>query len=291
MSKIFFKDKVVLDLNTHAFLNLLFDEGQVSCFTENPHGYKVSHSPRSDDLFFCINALHPSKDLNPTKEWHDEHKPRRADVNVVCYRNFLIEIDNMPLEEQIQYVTSKVPVSTIVYSGGRSYHFIISLETPLASATEYAEVARRLCKLFPEADRTMKNPSRLSRLPSRIRPETNKKQELHHLGKRVPNKQLLDNLPEIPKIESKQVTAEEAKIFLSPLIIEACMIPDEVMNNRGIQGRNAFFFWLGHRMDDVNMEPSKKQKYIMMAYNNLKNTKDFPLEEALQAARVEWLKN
>jgi hypothetical protein len=135
----------------------------------------------------------------------------------------------------------------------------------------------------------MKNPSRLSRLPNRLRPETGKIQKLEYVGTRIKNSLLLSKLPELPKVEYNN--SGNAKVFLSPLIIEACMIPDEVMNSRGIQGRNAFFHWLGHRMDDVHMSPDKKYKYVTIAYNNLRNTKDFDLAEALMAARVQCRKN
>lgn len=278
-------DMEYIDLDTHRFLNLLFDEGQTSCYTESPHGYKVSHAPRREDLFFCINALHPTQDLSPTKEWHDKNMPRRADDNVVCYRNILIEIDDMPLDEQITYVMDKIPVSTVVFSGGKSYHFIISLETPLKSKQEYKILCKRLHKLLSKADSTTKNPSRLSRLPSRIRPETGEKQRLFFLGRRIKNDDLLLKLP---KIETKtyEHTETELKSYVTPMIIEACMIPTEVMNNRGINGRNAFFFWLGKRMDDVNMSPEKREKYVTMAYDNLEDISDFPLEEAYDAARV-----
>jgi hypothetical protein len=274
-----------MDLDTNRFLNLLFDEGQTSCYTESPHGYKVTHSPRREDLFFCINALHPHKDLLPTKEWHDEHSPRRADANVVCLRNFLIEMDDLELDEQIEYVMDQIPVSTVVYSGGKSYHFIISLEEPLSSLQEYKNIAKRLHKLLTKADSTTKNPSRLSRLPNRIRPETGDRQRLYYLGKRINKEDLLAKLPEIETV-SYEHTDTQQKSYITPLIIEACMIPTEVMENRGIGGRNAFFYWLGKRMDDVNMEPEKRLKYIGMAYENLEDSTGFAFEEACSAARI-----
>jgi len=276
----------IIDIEKSKFLELLFDEGQTSCYTESPHGYKVSHSPKSDDLFLCINALHPTQDLAPTKEWHDQYTPRRADANVVCYRNFLIEIDDMPLEEQVDYVTSCIPVSSIVYSGGKSYHFIISLEDKLETLAEYKNVAKRLHQLLDRSDSSTKNPSRLSRLPNVVRPETGKKQTLDYLGSRIKNKDLLLKLPEVEKPPVYERTEQETVSYLSPMILEACMIPDEVMNRSGINGRNAFFFWLGKRMADVNMAPEQKAKYVSMAYNNLISVAGFSFEEAAQAARV-----
>lgn len=266
------------------FLSLLFDEGQTTCFSDSPYGYKVSHEPKSSDIFYCINALHPFKDNAPQKEWHNANVPRRADINVVCYRNLLIELDGMPLEDQVQYVTSLVPVSAITYSGKKSHHFIISLETPLKDGSEYREVSRRLHKLVTKADHSTKNPSRLSRLPFRTRPETNLEQRLIYLGERIPNAKLIKLLPEVPTYSNS--STDETRTFLSPLIMRAVMSPDEMMQERGLGGRNAFFHWLGRRLDDVHMDLERKARQVVTAYQNLQDVEDFSLDEAMSAARV-----
>lgn len=271
----------------NKFLETLFDPGQFSCFTESPHGYRVSSGPRADDLFFCINALHPYKDLNPVKEWHSENLPRRADANVVSYRNFLIELDTVPLEKQIAYVRDEVPVSSVVYSGGKSHHFILSLIEPLANADEYRLMARRLLSLFPEADPTCKNPSRLSRLPDRLRPETDKRQELVHLGPRIARPSLEALLPEVELYKPQAPrTAQDVKAFVTPLLISACVEPDAFMSEHSIRGRNQFCYWLGCRFAELNLGMESRHKYLEMAYNNLSDVKDFSFEEAMSAARV-----
>lgn len=267
------------------FLNLLFSEGAVTCFTESPYGYKVRTAPYPKDLYFCINELHPSRDLNPTKDWHSEFSPRRADCNVVTFRNFLIEIDTMPLSDQIAYVKSRVPVSSIVYSGGASYHFIISLETPLATYEEYMDVAKRLLMLLPEADSACKNPSRLSRLPGRVRPETDKMQDLIYLNGRIQNDLLIARLPELPERSTRIYTKDEKRAYVTPLILEAIHEPDAVMQRTGM-GRNRFFFWLYNRLEDVSASQELREKYVTTAYNNLKDIEDFTFDEALQAARL-----
>lgn len=267
------------------FLNVLFNEGAVTCFTESPYGYKVKSRPYPEDLFFCINELHPERDLNPTKDWHDEFLPRRADCNVVCYRNFLIEIDGMPLEDQITYVKSRIPVSSIVYSGGSSYHFIVSLETPVKTYEEYMNISKRLLLLLPEADPACKNPSRLSRLPGRVRPETDKMQDLVYLGGRVSNDTLISKLPALPLIERRQYTPDEKRSYTTPLILEAIHEPDAVMQ-RSNMTRNLFFYWLYNRFEDAGIEPEKRERYVTTAYSNLKNIEDFSFDEALAAARL-----
>lgn len=271
-----------MDENRAKFLSLLFDEGQASCFTESPHGFRVNMGPVPDDLFFCINALHPTKDFAPTKDWHSEYKPRRADANVTCYRNFLIELDNFPLDKQIDYVTKLLPVTTIVYSGGKSYHFIVSLEDPV-DAKEYKALAKRLQALVSGADPACKNASRLSRLPSVVRPETGKEQKLMLLNKRINNKELdllLPILPERPKYRYKDSN------YTSSIILEATVYPDEIMEKFNLGGRNAFFFWLYNRMNEDGIEDGDRENYVERAYDNLRDSKGFSLEEAKHAARI-----
>src|SRR6185369_16107260 len=176
------------------FLNVLFEPGEQTCFADTIKGTAVSLHPKHDDEFFSINALYSNRDENPIEPWHSENKPRRADHNVASFRNFLIELDNMPLAEQIDYVTKRIPVTSIVYSGGKSYHFIVSLEQALANAEQYLEVARRIQLAVPACDRACKNPSRLSRLPGAIRKDTDRVQDLVALGSRIPVAALLDKL-------------------------------------------------------------------------------------------------
>lgn len=268
------------------FLETLFDPHQVSCFTESPHGYRVSKQPYPEDLFFCINALHPIADLCPVREWHRADLPRRADCNVVCYRNFLIELDAPPLDKQVAYITDEIPVTSIVYSGGKSHHFIVSLAEPLTSADEYKNLASRLLSLFPDADPTCKNPSRLSRLPGPLRPETNKKQELIYLGTRIPLQTLDALLPPVELRSFKSRSSEEVKQFITPILISAVTSPDEFMSQHGIKGRNAFAYYLGCRFKDLDLSMDTRYKYLEIAYSNLNDTTDFTFEEALAAARI-----
>jgi len=101
------------------FVDLLFDPGQKTCFSKDAKGTMV-REPKGQDLFFCINALNPEEDTCPTEKYHRAGRPRRADGNVVCYRNFLVEIDTMPVEQQMHYVKNRLPFTTAVYSGGKS---------------------------------------------------------------------------------------------------------------------------------------------------------------------------
>lgn len=275
-------------MNRDKFLNLLFDKEQVTCFAEDPFGVKVGEQPKEQDIFFSINALHPTEDMQPIKHWHAADKPRRADANVVCFRNFLIELDNMELDKQEQYVLDKLPISTQVFSGSKSYHFIISLEQPLRDYSEYMEYAARIHEMLPKIDSACKNPSRLSRLPGAVRPDTGLKQELLYVGERVPNAQLDTLLPAAP-IYDRMYTSPEStnpsKLFMPVQIADVIEQPAKKIAYLG--GRNQYFFWLGCRLREIaGMSQEHMYKKVSQAYERLPDTRDFTIEEALQAARL-----
>lgn len=161
-----------METNLHTFFNTLFDQGQATCLAKHAKGIKVYDLSAAFDVkwanFFTINALHPTMDLNPTEEYHSADKPRRADHNVVCHRNILVEMDSIALDKQEEFIEQiGMPFSTAVYSGGKSIHYIISLVTPV-SAEELRTLSERVYKALggkTVVDTSCKNPSRLSRFP------------------------------------------------------------------------------------------------------------------------------
>lgn len=270
-------------MTQEKFLKLLFDDGQQTCFTDQPTGYKVTRTPAESDLFFCINALDATKDNEPIEDWHSPNKPRRADCNVICFRNFLIELDNMPLAEQVPYVTSRVPVSAITFSGKKSYHFIISLMTPLKNLQEYQQFAAGLHRLLTAADKSTKNPSRLSRLPNAVRPDTRLVQELIYLGNRI----YMADIPEFPAPPHTKTVAEKADIvYVNQQIREAQKIGPDRFIQLHFSGRNQFFYWLGKRCSEIKQTRDEKKRLVEWFYNNLENKRGFSIKEAFLAARV-----
>ncbi len=121
--------------------------------------------------FISINALHT----------------RRADANVTTFRNFLIEMDGEEnLHNQWRTATGvKLPFSTCTWSGGKSLHFIVSLETPIDEKT-WRRWSKALVKAVPGADASTTNPSRFTRLPGAVR-ENGNTQHLLYLGSRIAN--------------------------------------------------------------------------------------------------------
>lgn len=119
---------------------------------------------------------------------------QRAGINVTAFRNFLFESDTLPLDVQLQllkHLHTHVPLAQVTFSGGSSFHAIISVADTLpfrphtadglrgytdawkAINTELTALAseflrRPLTNLF---DQACKDPSRLSRTPGAIRPD------------------------------------------------------------------------------------------------------------------------
>lgn len=181
----------------NLFFETLFDENESTCFAKVAKGTRVypisTHPTMTDNEFFCINPLHPTKDLNVTEEYHSEDKPRRCDKNVVVYRNILVEIDTLDIDSQLLLINdSGMPYSTAVYSGGKSVHFIISLETPCVDEAAYRKLVERLYRALNKVrpntiDQANKNPSRLSRFPSTYRADKNKSQKVIKILERINN--------------------------------------------------------------------------------------------------------
>lgn len=138
-----------------TFWKILFDPEESTCFASTIYGTaicKVDTGIHLPGRFFSINPL----------------KSNRTDANVTCYRNILLEFDDMPPAEQLELL-KPVPFTTLVWSGGKSFHAIISLEEPCKTRKEYDSLVRRIYKVMPSVDKANKNPSRFSRMPGKVR--------------------------------------------------------------------------------------------------------------------------
>lgn len=179
--------------STDSFYSILFDADDFTCFAKNAKGSSVYHHSvplREKMEFFSVNALNPKVDNNPTEDYHYLSTPRRADANVVKFRNFLVEMDGCSLSEQKRVVKEcGFPWSTAVFSGNKSIHFIMCLETPV-SRDEYLSLWKSVDAVFKKfgsrIDPACKNPSRLSRCANSVRDNGNV-QECLKVRSRVPN--------------------------------------------------------------------------------------------------------
>lgn len=178
-------------MNEPQFYNLLFDDREGICMSQDKFGTSVwpfvkgFFQGHETLLFVCINPLLVNEDRDPHQSWHSPKMGRRADCNVTVFRNILCEFDKIPLEAQIDYINeSKIPYSTLTYSGGKSMHLIISLAEPCKTKEEYVSLVKRIHAKLGAVDTTTSNPSRFSRAPGAIR-ENGKQQMLVRVGERI----------------------------------------------------------------------------------------------------------
>lgn len=164
------------------FLNLLFNESDNIW-----HGSLSSFMPLNKSEFICINPL---KSLD-----------NRTDANVSTCRNFLIEWDGATLEQQFTALeklkeSTDLNVTSAVYSGSKSLHIIFGLSDEMPSSVSYRDMWAAIsayCFAITglQNDMSCKNPSRLSRMPTFIRPDTGNEQTLIYLGKLNRSEQVL----------------------------------------------------------------------------------------------------
>lgn len=167
------------------FWDILFDEGDYIFTARNVYGRETSADLTQQ--FFSINSI----------------KGLRKDENVTTFRNILLEFDQGSPADQLNALTD-VPHSTLVWSGGKSHHAIISLAEPCKNCAEYDALVRRIYVQMPMVDRAVKNPSRLSRTPNAIRDNGNV-QHLVHIKNRISRAELDAWLgPEPEKLKTEQ---------------------------------------------------------------------------------------
>lgn len=150
------------------------------------------------------------------------------DENVTSYRHALVESDDIDLEKQNAIMRRlELPISCLVYSGGKSLHAIVKVE-----AATFEEYKRRVDYLYKvceknglKVDRQNRNPSRLSRMPGIMR--NGRKQFLvdTNIGKESWDEwhewieSINDDLPEPEGLDSVWDNLPE----LSPCLIEGVL--------------------------------------------------------------------
>lgn len=175
-------------LDTKLFYDTLFDPEDNTCFgnLSKPEGrlpgiYSTRLVPVSAPAgqalnYLVINPMHTKRNVN----------------NVTKFRNVMIEMDETSLTEQWETIkASGLPFSTSVYSGGKSIHFIVSLDVPLESKEAYQKMTKKLYAAMEAKssgiDLSNKNASRFSRTPNTFRHDKGKTQKLIEVRGRIPN--------------------------------------------------------------------------------------------------------
>lgn len=189
-----------MDQTGQNLLRLMFRPGETVSVSHNKYGY---HSiPLEEALADKVVTLVPTEDscakrniewcpanfdsshtddlklvaLNPIKGW-------REDLNCTAFRNFLIEMDYGPLAEQLAYAKAiGLPYSAVVFSGNKSLHFLISLDTDLPNENVWRTMAEWTLAIATAADQNTKNPSRQIRIPGAMREPGKKQIIVDHRG-------------------------------------------------------------------------------------------------------------
>jgi hypothetical protein len=193
--------------------DILFDEGEATCLAPNAYGVEVfgltsevlERAYKANVQYFSVNPLSGS----------------RKDDNVTAYRNFLFELDTGE-DPQVQLAKVKqagLPFSTAISSGGKSVHFIVSIddweEAGIVSKDVYKAVWRGIYNKMKgfgvEFDRATSNPGRLTRFPGVVREGKETRQTVLEVWNRTTLDSVLDWLGYDPLkevlITRKDVTA------------------------------------------------------------------------------------
>ena len=136
---------------------------------------KITVSPK--EQYCCGNSFRPNS-------------TRRKD-NVAEYHTWVIEFDEMPIDEQrALWINSDMPFTLLVFSGNKSLHCYIRT-TESVDAETWQRIANALKRIYPTADKkVLTDRARLTRLPDGFR--GNVCQEAETTKKRIPLQSLTD---------------------------------------------------------------------------------------------------
>lgn len=181
-----------------SYFETLFNNNEGICIANDVYNTKiVTYQSGTQPLgnFVSINPMHT----------------KRADANVTAFRNILLEFDSGTEAEQ-KAIVDTIPYSTLVHSGGKSLHAIISLAEPVADAEEYRRLVVAIYNKVPQADPAAKNASRFTRVPGIFRLDKGKFQTLLAVNGRVPNELVytwLGGKPEPEQLEFEPIGREK----------------------------------------------------------------------------------
>lgn len=268
---------------TIKFLDLLFDSNESICVSPNKYAYYSI--PLSKFKEGSVTLINSKKDLytyrsdrmelvaiNPINGW-------RTDQNVTALRSFLVEIDKGSLKDQLEYIKSlKMPYSACVFSGGKSLHFAITLDSPIGDIETYKYVAKWILKIASEADQQTINPSRSIRVPGIMRLNTKNEQRLVELKGRISLDKLnlwlsdyehLRPPPPIPKDEPRDVNINNIS-----LPIWVAQILHQGVHNLG--NRNTTWFTIANRIAECGLN---EDEAVILLERYYVEQADFPRRE------------
>lgn len=260
---------------TKDFLNLFFNEGEEICFSANKYAFPSEPQDNLNEDSTVLVAINPIKG-------------QRNDSNVTAYRTFMVECDDMSLEEQFNYIRSTgFPYSYCCFSGGKSLHFALVLDREVPSESIYRHTAQWILNILEKADPNTKNPSRSVRFPGVIRPDTKKEQRIVHMGNRVSLEKLGDWLNKYPQKAPKPMFRKPKNVgkfkmeSVGQWAKQALM--EGVHNSEG--SRNQKWMSIGCELAMHGMDLDKTIAYLSRHYEE---QPDFREKEWLEAVTNGW---
>lgn len=186
---------------TQEFYDVLFDANESVCFGQTKYDTKVF------PVAIGLNEAHSFFTVNPMKAG-----TTRADYNVSAYRNLMFEIDEdtegnkILKEDQLTILKkAKLPLSTLLWSGGKSYHSIVSIaDIFVEDKAEYQALWKAIASILNKTaedlgyslkfDAATKNPSRFTRTAGAIRlhvDRENEEQRVAKVNRRITKSEIL----------------------------------------------------------------------------------------------------
>lgn len=218
----------------HSISQEEFYSGKITL--KSPKDYEVN--VKSSDI--CLLAI------NPINGW-------RKDEDVTAYRSFLIELDDIPLPDQIKYIEEmKMPYSLAVFSGGKSIHYVITLDEDIPTYNIWKDVNRWITNILTQADQQNQSPSRSMRFPGAIRKPTGIKQILLRNNGRISRVDLtmwlnnfLDKKPPKPRVmkPKKHISLVALPKFINNIL-------EGLRDGQMEDGRNQSWYKVGRLMSE-----------------------------------------
>ena len=209
----------------NKLLSILFNQDDKVCIGSAKETKNITSPFECVGEYYTINPIGAVDYEHDKKDYYEYLSPRRADMNVESFRNFIFEIDSMPLDDQIRLLVEvDLPFAGLVYSGGKSVHALISLEQSIGGEhtlngiREYKRVWERVAALIDKkavelglssvgvVDQSCKNPSRFTRYPE-YKVEGRKVQSILACeGHRLSVKEFNDLLLRCPELAQREVS-------------------------------------------------------------------------------------
>ena len=260
------------------FLDLFIDMDESFCVSHNPFAYLSTTRENISKDEFWLKAPEDSEKMVDSKITFDMinmlainpiNGPRK-DQHCTAFRGFLVEMDDGKLKDQMEYIEKLgMPYSCCVFSGSKSLHFGIVLDTPLPSLTSYRMVSRWILNVVKRADQQTLNPSRGIRFPGNLRrvygeevvPMADRKeQKLLKLNNRISQAELFewlnkfkDEKPIIRSTKNKRAKGAGSLKNLSPWAKKEISndIPAQEGRNKTWYALGYDFYLAGYSLDDT----------------------------------------